>query len=343
MRQRHWFSILTILSIMVIVFTAGCGNGNQTANAAQGSGNGANASGNASKDAADKPANAAATNGASGGDKKDWPEVIRFGVLPGEEEGKLSRGNQQFVDDLGKALGIKTELYVGEDYTAVIEAMRTKKIDIASFGPFSYIIAAQRSGAVPFAVKAASKEAAFYHSLIVVPANSPAKSIADLKGKTFLFADPASTSGHLFPRMMMIKELGITNDQVDSYFSNVSFSGGHDKSILAIAKGQADGAGVCDSCIKRVVDAGLVKESDYKVIGTSDPIPGSPLAYRGDLPAGLVEKIKDFVFNYDKQNPEFFKDAKGSMTHYFPVTDADYQVVKDTAKALNMSPEELLK
>lgn len=340
MRQRHWFSILTILGIAVVLaFTAGCGKNSQAADAAQANNSDTKAT-NANANAANTNATAADADKPAD-DKKDWPEVIRFGVLPGEEEGKLSRGNQQFVDDLGKALGIKTELYVGEDYTAVIEAMRTKKIDIASFGPFSYIIAAQRSGAVPFAVKAASKESAFYHSLIVVPANSPAKSIADLKGKTFLFADPASTSGHLFPRMMMIKELGIKNDQIESYFSNVSFSGGHDKSIIAIAKGQADGAGVCDTCIDRVVQAGLVKKSDYKVIGTSDPIPGSPLAYRGDLPADLVQKIKEFVFNYNTQNPSFFTDDK--TTAYFPVTDADYQVVKDTATALNMSPEELLK
>ncbi|WP_248927626.1 phosphonate ABC transporter substrate-binding protein [Paenibacillus hamazuiensis] len=271
-----------------------------------------------------------------------WPEVLRLGVLPGEEEGKLSRGNKQFVEDLGKELGIKTELYIGEDYTAVVEAMRTKKIDLASFGPFSYIIAAERSGAVAMAVKAKNESEAFYHSLIVVPANSKAQKIEDLKGKTFLFADPASTSGHLFPRALMMKQLNITNDQVEKFFSNVSFSGGHDKSILAIAKGTADGAGVCDSCIKRVVDAGLVKESDYRVLATSDPIPQSPLAYRKDLPADLVEKIKQFILNYhkDNKNPAFFG---GGTQQFFLVDDSKYQVVRDTAKALNMSPEELLK
>ncbi|MFE5323121.1 phosphate/phosphite/phosphonate ABC transporter substrate-binding protein [Paenibacillus sp. NPDC056579] len=272
----------------------------------------------------------------------NWPTVLRLGVLPGEEEGKLSRGNKQFVEDLGKELGIKTELYVGEDYTAVVEAMRTKKIDIASFGPFSYIIAAERSGAVAMAVKAVNEKEATYQSLIVVPAASPAQKISDLKGKTFLFADPASTSGHLFPRAAMIKELGITNDKIESFFSNVSFSGGHDKSILAIAKGTADGAGVCDTCIKRVVDAGLVKESDYRVIGKSDPIPQSPMAYRKDLPADLIEKIKQFMLNYhkDNKNPAFFSNG---TQQFFLVDDSKYNVVRETAKALNMSPEQLLK
>lgn len=294
--------------------------------------------------AGDKPApganQAAAPAAAAKDPKADWPKVLRLGVLPGEEEGKLSRGNKQFVEDMGAALGIKTELFVGDDYTAVIEAMRTKKIDIASFGPFSYIIANERSGALPLAVKATSKEAAFYHSLVVVPKNSPAQKIEDLKGKTFLFADPASTSGHLFPRAKIIEQLGIANDQVESFFSTVSFSGGHDKSIIAISKGTADGAGVCDSCIKRVVDAGLVSADDYRVIAQSDPIPSSPLTYRGDLPADLVDKVKAFIFDYHKQNPAYFSDGK---QQYFPVEDSDYEVVRTTAKALNMSPEELLK
>lgn len=269
-----------------------------------------------------------------------WPEVLRLGVLPGEEEGKLSRGNKKFVEDLGAAVGIKTELFVGDDYTAVIEAMRTKKIDFASFGPFAYIIAAERSGAVPFAVKAASKEAAFYYSQIVVPASSPVQKLEDLKGKTFLFADPASTSGHLFPRMILIKSLGLTNDKVESYFGNVSFSGGHDKSILAIAKKTADGAGVCDTCVNRVVEAGLVKAADYRVLAQSDPIPTSPMTYRKDLPADLIEKVKAFMFEYHKSNPDFFDGGKQA---YYPVEDKDYQIIRDTAKALNMSPEELLK
>lgn len=270
------------------------------------------------------------------------PDVLRVGVLPGEEEGKLSRGNKKFVEDLGAALGMKTELFVGDDYTAVIEAMRTKKIDIASFGPFAYVIAAERSGAIPFAVKATSADAAFYYSEIVVPANSPAQSIADLKGKTFLFADPASTSGHLFPRNIFIHQLGIKNEDIETFFSNVSFSGGHDKSILAIAKGNADGAGVCDTCIQKVIDAGLIKATDFRILAKSDPIPTSPYTYRKDLPEELVQKIKDFVFSYDKNNnnPPFF--ANGTQK-FFPVSDKDFQVVKDTAKALNMSPEQLLK
>jgi len=93
----------------------------------------------------------------------------------------------------------------------------------------------KRSGVVPLAVKARSKEEAFYHSLIVVPKDSPVQSVQELKGKTFLFSAPASTSGHLFPRALLIELLGITNEEVKQFFGNVLFSGVNDKSILAIA------------------------------------------------------------------------------------------------------------
>ncbi|TDG00969.1 phosphate/phosphite/phosphonate ABC transporter substrate-binding protein [Paenibacillus piri] len=320
-----WKGSTAFVLAMLLALITGCGTA-----PASGSGN------NMAQGAAPAAPGTAVKNEKAGA----WPEVLRIGVLPGEEEGKLSRGNKKFAEDLGKAVGIKTELFVGDDYTAVVEAMRTKKIDIASYGPFSYVIAAERSGAVPFAVKAKSQKDAFYYSLIVVPASSKAQSLADLKGKSFLFADPASTSGHLFPRGSLIKTLGITNDQVEGFFSNVSFSGGHDKSILAIAKGTADGAGVCDTCIQRVVDAGLVKDSDYRVLAKSDPIPSGPMTYRKDLPADLVEKVKQFMFNYHKENPDYF--SNGTQAFY-PIEDKDYQIVKDTAKALNMSPDELLK
>jgi phosphonate transport system substrate-binding protein len=268
------------------------------------------------------------------------PDKLTVGVLPGEEEGELSRGNQILVDDLSEELGIEVELFVGQDYNAVIEAMRSKKIDLASFGPFSYIIAAERSGAVPFAVKGKSLEDAFYNSWLVVPDESDVQNIEDLEGKSMLFADPASTSGHLFPRTMLVKELGITNDEVESFFSSVSFSGSHDNSIISIANGDAEAAGVCAPCVERAIEGGVVKESDFRIIKKSDPIPSSPMTYREDLPEELVEKVKDFYYNY--KNEEFFEQSGDIEARYFEIDDSQYQIIRDTAEALDMSPEQLL-
>lgn len=310
---------LVITALMVVL--AGCGQ-----NANSGSNGNGNASGNAAAEEA-----AAAT---------EWPEVLRIGNLP-MEDGEASRNADQFAQDLGEYLGIKVETFEGEDYNMMIEAMRSKKIDVTTYGPFGYIIAVERSGAKLLAAmnNGPGTEGT---SVIIVPKDSSVQTVEDLKGKNFLFADPASTTGHLYPRATLMKKLGITNDEIETFFSNVSFSGGHDKSLLAIANGDADGAATCSQCIKMIADAGLIKEEDVRVIAESGPIPGGgALAYRGDLPEDLVEKMREFALNYNKEHPEYFK-AMGAAGFY-PAVDADFDGVREVAKMLDMSPEEMLK
>ncbi|WP_209121625.1 phosphate/phosphite/phosphonate ABC transporter substrate-binding protein [Alkalihalobacillus sp. BA299] len=269
-----------------------------------------------------------------------WPETLRLGMMATEDDNNFARSTSDFADDLSEELGIEVELFEGQDYNMMIEAMRAKKIDITNFGPFGYIIAVERSGAKPLAILGQSEESAMYQSVIVVPKDSPARSLQDLEGKDFLFVDPASTSGHLFPRASMLKELGLGNDELEGYFSSVAYSGGHDKSLLAIANGDAAGASVCEFCVEMFADSGLFDVEDVRIIMESDPIPGGPLSYREDLPEDLVERIREFALSYHEKNPEYFEVM--GMKGYFPVEDSDFDVIRDTAERLNMSPSDML-
>jgi phosphonate transport system substrate-binding protein len=269
-----------------------------------------------------------------------WPEVIKYSMVPGEGAEMVAKTAKPIAEDLGKFLGIKVEVFTPTDYTSVIEAMRTKNLDIAEFGPFSYIIAHDRSGAEAFAVAAKSPEEAFYNSYIIVPGNSTAKTLDDLRGKKFLFVDPASTSGNLFPHYMLAKHFGLSKpEDVDKLFSAVSFSGSHDASILAVSKGDADGAGVSNAILTRMIESGQIKESDVKILKKSDPIPIDPTTYRSDLPDDLKAKIKEFFLSYN--NEELFKER--GINGYFEIEDSNYDVVRDVADTLKMNPDDLLK
>lgn len=269
-----------------------------------------------------------------------WPEVLHYGVVPGESQETIARTYKPVVDALSEYLGIKVEMYMGTDYTSMIEAMRTKKLDVAEFGPFSYVIAHERSGAEAFATPAKSPEEAFYYSLIIVPAKSNINTLDDLKGKKFLFVDPVSTSGNLIPHAMLAKHFGVLSAaEVDALFSSVSFSGGHDASILAVARGDADGAGISSSTLEKMIKSGALEESDIRVIKKSDPIPKDPVAYRSDLPQDLKDKIREFFLNF--KNEEFFKEM--GINGYYPTDDSKFDVIRKVVKALNLTPEELLK
>jgi len=271
--------------------------------------------------------------------EKGWPTTIHLGSLP-MEDGEMGRGGNRFAEDLSKHLGIEVQIFEGEDYNTMIEAMRTGNIDLTTYGPFGYVLAVERSNAQLMA-SLGNGPGSESSSVFIVPSDSDAKSVLDLQGKTFLFADPASTSGHLFPRAKLMKDLGISSEEVLKFFSNVSFSGGHDKSVLAIANGDADGAAVCGQCIDMIAGAGLVDASAVKVIGESDPIPGGgALAYREGLPEDLVAAIKEFALSYHEINPEYF--ASMGASGFYEAADSSFDGVREVAKLLDMSPEEML-
>src|SRR5699024_6203185 len=269
---------------------------------------------------------------------EEWPEQLTIGVVPSEDQTTVSDRVQNFADELSEHLDMDVEVFLGTDYNAVVEAMRTENIDIAFFGPFAYVLANERSGAEVFSVGAEYEEDVTYTSVVIVPKDSEAESVEDLKGKDFLFVDPASTSGHIFPRVKIMEELDVTNDEVESVFNNVTFSGLHDAPILAIANGDADGAAVATDVMDAMLDQGVVKEDDFNIISESDPIPRGPDAYRSNLPDDLKEEIREFYYDYEDE--KFFEER--GINGFYPIEDEAYDVVRDAADALGMSPEELL-
>jgi len=259
-------------------------------------------------------------------------KVLKMGLIPADDAAEMLRNYEPIQEYLSEKLGIPVEIQVTSDYTAAIEAMRAKHIDMAWFGPFSYIIAANVAGAeaIVNGVKE-STGSATYKSVIIVNANSGIETLEDLKGKTFAFVDPASTSGNLIPRKMLI-ENGIDPDED---FSTSYFAGTHNAVQYAIANGKVDAGASGDNVHQRMIDSGEISADVNKIIYESEPIPGSPIVVRGDLPAEFKQKIQDILVNMDQQTIHEV-DGWGGIARYQKVTDSDYDVIRETAKILGM-------
>ena len=165
--------------------------------------------------------------------------MLRFALTPSEETtDQQMKRSAQVIQRLEKDLDMRVVPYTAGDYVSIVEAMRAKKVDVAWLGSFSYVLAVQEAGAEAFVAgvrKSTGK--ASYTSLIFVRGDAPYQSVMDLKGKSFAFVDPASTSGHLFPRAGMMK-LGIADPA--SFFSQVVFAGAHDAAQLAVLNRRVD-------------------------------------------------------------------------------------------------------
>ncbi len=259
-------------------------------------------------------------------------KVIKMGLIPADDADEMLRNYKPVKEYLSGELGISVKIQVTSDYTAAIEAMRNGHIDMAWFGPFSYIIAANVADAeaIVNGVKT-STGSTTYKSMIIVNANSGIKTLEDLKGKTFAFVDPASTSGNLIPRKMLIEnKIDPEND-----FSTSYYAGTHNAVQYAIANNKVDAGASGDNVYARMIKEGEIDPEVNIVLHESEPIPGSPIVVRGDLPEELKKDIQQALVSMDEQTIHKV-DGWGGIAKYQVVEDSDYDVIRETAKILGM-------
>ena len=251
-----------------------------------------------------------------------WPDKLVFGVIPTDTATNMTERYDSLVNYLEKKLGIKIDFKVSTDYAAVVTGMQFKHIDFAYYGPKAYVEAATRADAEAFVIEVAAESGKGYYGIIIARKESNLKTIQDLQGKSFAFTDPSSTSGNLVPKVYFLNELKVDPDK---YFSKVMYSGSHEASILAVKNGKIDGAATNDLDMARGDKKAWDAEKDFTVIWKSKLIPGSPIAYRKDLPDSLKKALKDAFVSYN--DPQGLNKLK--LTGFAPVADDVYNSIRD--------------
>lgn len=252
----------------------------------------------------------------------EWPKKLTIGLIPTESSSHITDRFDNLHRYLEKKLGIPVDLKTSTDYAGVITAMQFKHVDVAYFGPKSYVEAAQRANAECFAMEVLEDGTKGYHGVIITKKGSGINSIKDAKGKVFAFTDPNSTSGTLVPTVYFVKDLKLDPEK---YFSKVIYSGGHEASILAVKGGKIDIASTNDLDIDRGNGKFWNKEKDFNVIWTSKLIPGSNMAYRKDLPESLKKALKEAFLTYNDKAGL----GKLKLKGYVPVSDDVYDPIRD--------------
>ena len=212
-----------------------------------------------------------------------FADTLRISAIPDEAPTELQRKFKPLGEYLEKETGLKVQFTPVSDYAAVVEGLAAKKIDMAWLGGFTFVQAKLRTNgeALPIVQRAEDEK---FTSKFIVPADSPAKTVADLKGKNFAFGSPASTSGHLMPRHFLLKD-GINPDKD---FRNVAFSGAHDATVAFVASGKADGGVLNASVMDKLIEKG---DANAKRV------------VRPGMDAALVKKLTDAFLKLDPANP----------------------------------------
>jgi phosphonate transport system substrate-binding protein len=265
---------------------------------------------------------------------------LSIALVPSDDTEQMISSFEPVRAYLEKTLGMTVKMYKVTDYGSVIEALRGKRIDIAWLGPMSYILAEKEADAEAFAIGKHRNGAATYKALFVVPANSPAKTLADLKGKSAAFVEAASTSGGLVPTYIVNKEM---HEMPEKFFGKFAYAGSHDAALLSLTSGTVDVAACNNTTYDRMLTQGKVKKDATRILVTSDDLPESPLAYRKDMDSALKKKISDAFLNAHKVLAKIDVVGFGDLEKFVPATAATFDGIRKMADELKLSRDQMLK
>ena len=228
----------------------------------------------------------------------DTPAVLRVSAIPDEAPTELQRKFKPLGEYLSQATGMKVVFTPVSDYAAVVESLATKKLDLAWLGGFTYVQAKIRTNGTAIPIVQRAEDAVFTSKFIT--ADPAIKTLADLKGKTFAFGAPSSTSGSLMPRFFLQQD-GL-NPEKD--FKTVAYSGAHDATVAFVAAGKAD-AGVLNTSVwDKLVESKKVDPSKVRVFATTPTYFDYNWTVRGDLDPAVIKKLKDAFLALDPSKPE---------------------------------------
>ena len=258
--------------------------------------------------------------------------TLRVSAIPDEAPTELQRKFAPLGDYLAKETGLAVQFIPVTDYAAVVEGLATNKIDMAWLGGFTFVQARQRTqgGAVPIVQRAEDEK---FTSKFIVPIDSDAKTLADLKGKTFAFGAASSTSGSLMPRFFLL-QAGI---EPERDFKTVAYSGAHDATVAFVAAGRA-GAGVLNASVwDKLVEAGNPNAAKVRVLTTTPPYYDYNWTVRPGLDAAVTKKLTDAFLKLDPANPAHKEImALQRASKFIPTKSSNYDGIETAGKSAGL-------
>lgn len=281
--------------------------------------------------------------GCGGNSQEAEKKTFTIAYAPNESTTDSTDARSTLAKDLGKVINMDVKEIQASDYTAIIEALRTGKADMAYMGALAVAMGAERAGVTPIVMKAPNgdKAQAVYHSVFVTQKdNSEINSIKDFKGKTIAFVDPDSTSGNLVPTFEIMKafpDLHLTNEKIHTngeFFEAVSFSGKHQAGLQAVIKGDVDIVPISDQIMASEFKNGNADENAVKVVHSSAAIPAEAMVVSKTVNEDLKKTLTKFLVEYN--NKDYFdKVIKKADARFVECSMEDYQPIVELNKNIN--------
>jgi phosphonate transport system substrate-binding protein len=262
--------------------------------------------------------------------------ALHLVLTPSQKPTDLLATGAEFGRLLGTMIGVPVRVTVASDYAAVIEALRNRSADLAFVHPGGYVLASREAKARIVAKNLWHGKASFT-ARIYVRRDSGITTVEGLRGRTIAFVDPASSSGYIYPMVLLIRRGLVTNRDPKTFFKEVVFSGAHDASMRALLNGHVDAIASFDMAREQYLKDPGERERVIFVAET-EPIPEAGIAARDGLDPALVERVRAALLQIRGPAHAGLLKRLYEIDGFEPADDREYDPVRAAIELLGARP-----
>ncbi len=268
------------------------------------------------------------------------PQKLTVQFVPSQNATTIEAKAKPLEKLLENELNIPVKVNVSTDYNTIVEALGSKKVDVAFLPPDAYVLAhkhyeakalllAQRYDVTGADDHDSNKLVDFYRSQILVRKDSGIAELKDLKNKRIAVQDTTSTSGWIFPAVGMYKK-GIDINKENIKTAQIK---GHDQGVLSVYNKDTDAAFVWQGARNLVKNDAPDIMDQVIPIYTSAKIPNDTITVRGDLNDKWQKKISQAFKKVaqTKKRHAIVADVYGHEG-YTTAKDSDFDVIREYNK-----------
>lgn len=264
-------------------------------------------------------------------------KALHLALTPSQKPTDLMAAGEEFGALLGKLIGVPVRVTVASDYAAVVEALRNKTADLAFVHPAGYVLANREARAMIIAKDVWHGKTSFT-ARVYVRKDSGLKTLEELRGKTLAFVDPSSTSGYVYPMVMLIQRGLVQNRDPKTFFKDVVFAGSHDAALLALLNGHVDAAASFDQAREQYLKDPAERER-LTWVAETEPIPEAGIAGREGLDPATVAKVRAALLQMRGPQYEPLLKKMYDIDGFEPAEDREYGPVRAAMDLLGWRPK----
>lgn len=224
---------------------------------------------------------------------------------------------------LAEKLGRPVDLIQRRTYAELNDMVEASQVELAFICTNAYVVGSEQFGMKLLLAPEINGESVYYSQLIV-PADSSAQTMADLRDKVFAFTDPMSFTGRIYP-VYVLQQM---NETPEHFFQRTFYTYSHDRAIEAVADGVADGAAVDSLVLDYALQRDPALADSIRIIHTSEAFGIPPVVVPATLPVRQKAQIHDLLLKMHEDDAGRAVLQELGIDRFVAIDDAAYDGVR---------------